>query len=126
MVHSLERDPGNVILTDEPVTELSPKKRCPLRPDELAYQRLDLAGRLWGGRLEAPHVTLRQEPVAEAHPAQQDRLAVPVDNLVAVAVHEGSRGRAIPPHRGDHAYRSCSVGRIRISLIAMVRGRVTM
>jgi hypothetical protein len=44
MVHALSRDPGDVVLRDEAVTELCPKQRCPLRTDEVAYQRLDLPG----------------------------------------------------------------------------------
>ena len=44
MVHALRRDPRDVGLANEPVSELSPEHRRSLGANELAHERFDFAG----------------------------------------------------------------------------------
>jgi hypothetical protein len=100
VIESEVGDRGDVVLGDVALAEPEPEDLGIGCSDETFDEGLDLARRL-RARPELPHVPLGKQPVAETDAAEQQPLAVAVDELGALASYEPVEGRRTAHEAAD-------------------------
>jgi hypothetical protein len=90
-VVAVARDRPHVLLGEVVATEARPERGCRVGADQTRDHGLDLARARGGVIGEAPHVALREQPVADPDAAQEDGPSRLVDDLPAAAREPGER-----------------------------------